>query len=86
MPLDVSRSSSSSSAGTGTDGSAGGRRGPNTPRAWLASDWVDAGQQRRMSLFTQYAVAAAEMALADAGWRPTSDEDRDRLRFELLLQ
>lgn len=42
---------------------------------WLPSDWLDASEQRRMSKFTQYAVAAAEMALADAAWKPTGQTD-----------
>ena len=28
-----------------------------------------------MSLFSQYASAATEMALEDAGWKPTKQED-----------
>ncbi|KAK4157986.1 thiolase-like protein [Chaetomidium leptoderma] len=44
---------------------------------WRPADWLDASDQRRMSTFAQYAVAAAEMALRDAGWRPTSDEERE---------
>lgn len=42
---------------------------------WHASDWLDASEQRRMSKFTQYAMAATEMALADAGWKPTNQSD-----------
>lgn len=42
---------------------------------WNPSDWLDASEQRRMSNFTQYAMAAAEMALADAGWNPTCRPD-----------
>lgn len=42
---------------------------------WHASDWLDASDQRRMSRFTQYAMAAAEMALAEAGWKPTDQPD-----------
>ncbi|KAK3692918.1 3-oxoacyl--synthase [Podospora appendiculata] len=42
---------------------------------WRASDWLDAADQRRMSKFTQYAIAATEMALDDAGWRPSSTQD-----------
>jgi 3-oxoacyl-[acyl-carrier-protein] synthase II len=42
---------------------------------WRASDWLDAADQRRMSLFAQYAVAASKMALDDAGWKPTKQED-----------
>ncbi|KAK4123940.1 3-oxoacyl-synth [Parathielavia appendiculata] len=44
---------------------------------WHPSDWLDASDQRRMSIFAQYAVAAAEMALRDAGWRPTSHAEQD---------
>ncbi len=54
------------------DGGGGGDDG-----CWRPSDWLDAADQRRMSTFAQYAVAAAEMALQDAGWRPTSDEQRE---------
>lgn len=31
-----------------------------------------------MALFSQYAVAAAEEALEDSGWRPNSDEEQER--------
>lgn len=34
---------------------------------WQASDWLDNGDERRMAKFTQYAIAATEMALRDAG-------------------
>ncbi|CAM1505396.1 Fc.00g110330.m01.CDS01 [Cosmosporella sp. VM-42] len=37
---------------------------------WRASDWLNATEQRRMSKFTQYAIAASDMALKDAGWEP----------------
>lgn len=42
---------------------------------WKASDWLSAGERRRMSRFTQYAVAASDMALKDAGWDASSVED-----------
>jgi len=42
---------------------------------WNPSDWLDAADRRRMSKFTQYAVAAAEMALVDAGWKPEMQSD-----------
>jgi 3-oxoacyl-[acyl-carrier-protein] synthase II len=45
---------------------------------WRASDWLDLVQQRRMSKFAQYAVAASKMALDDAGWAPTKTEDLER--------
>ncbi|KAK5990035.1 Beta-ketoacyl-ACP synthase [Cladobotryum mycophilum] len=47
------------------------------PVAWKASDWLTAAEQRRMSTFTQYAVAASEMALKDAGWEATSLEAQE---------
>ena len=34
---------------------------------WDASRWLSQPDQRRMSKFTQYAVAAADMAIEDAG-------------------
>ena len=44
---------------------------------WQASEWVDKGEERRMAKFTQYAIAATEMALQDAGWRPQTQEDKE---------
>lgn len=41
---------------------------------WRASDWLSATDQRRMSKFTQYAIAASDMALKDAEWKPESQE------------
>lgn len=41
---------------------------------WRASDWLTATDQRRMSKFTQYAIAASDMALKDAEWNPKSEE------------
>ncbi|KAI5465572.1 thiolase-like protein [Mariannaea sp. PMI_226] len=42
---------------------------------WRASDWLSASDQRRMSKFTQYAVAASSMAIKDAEWYPSSQEE-----------
>ncbi len=44
---------------------------------WKASDWLDKGDERRMAKFTQYAIAATEMALKDAGWRPQKQEEKE---------
>ncbi|KAI7782961.1 condensing enzyme with mitochondrial function [Diaporthe eres] len=52
---------------SGSTGKADGRWGP--------SDWLDAGEQRRMSRFAQYAIAATSMALDHAGWAPSSQAD-----------
>lgn len=42
---------------------------------WDPSDWLAPSEQRRMSKFAQYAMAASEMALADASWKPTSSAE-----------
>ncbi|KAM7202325.1 3-oxoacyl--synthase [Naviculisporaceae sp. PSN 640] len=39
-----------------------------TNHTWKASDWLEPSEERRMSRFTQYSIAAAEMALRDAGF------------------
>jgi 3-oxoacyl-[acyl-carrier-protein] synthase II len=49
--------------------------GPDAADHWRPSDWLDAAEQRRMSKFTQYAVAATDMALQQARWRPTAQAD-----------
>lgn len=45
--------------------------------SWDASQWLEATEQRRMSRFTQYAVAASKMALKDAGLEAMDGEDRE---------
>jgi 3-oxoacyl-[acyl-carrier-protein] synthase II len=42
---------------------------------WQPSDWLSGQDQRRMPKFTQYAIAAAEEALSESGWKPTAEED-----------
>lgn len=37
---------------------------------WNPDDWLSLGEQRRMAKYTQYAIAAAQMALQDASWNP----------------
>jgi 3-oxoacyl-[acyl-carrier-protein] synthase II len=44
---------------------------------WHPGDWLEPADQRRMSTFAQYAVAAADMALRDAGWQPSGSEDEE---------
>ncbi len=41
-------------------------------------DWVPAKEQRRMDKFIVYAVAAADQAIANSGWKPETEEDRQR--------
>lgn len=42
---------------------------------WRVSDWLSVTEQRRMSKFTQYAIAASDMALKDAGWEPKDERE-----------
>ncbi|KAK2624783.1 hypothetical protein QTJ16_005976 [Diplocarpon rosae] len=44
---------------------------------WQASDWLGREEERRMARFTQYAIAATEMALDDAAWRPQKQHERE---------
>ncbi|PCG91914.1 Thiolase-like, subgroup [Penicillium occitanis (nom. inval.)] len=44
---------------------------------WTASEWLSRDEERKMARFAQFAMAATEEALADAAWRPTSDEQRE---------
>lgn len=42
---------------------------------WNPSEWLDATEQRRMSKYAHYAMAATQMALEEAGWNPTRQAD-----------
>ncbi|KAL1305863.1 hypothetical protein AAFC00_004014 [Neodothiora populina] len=42
---------------------------------WDPNEWLQPGDDRKMAMFAQYAMACAEEALTDAGWKPTSQED-----------
>ncbi|KAJ2409032.1 Mitochondrial beta-keto-acyl synthase, partial [Coemansia sp. RSA 2531] len=42
------------------------------------SEWLEAGDSKRMATFTQYAMCAARQALNDAEWLAPSDEQRER--------
>lgn len=39
-----------------------------------------------MALFSQYAVAASEEALKDAGWKPGNDEEQERTVWKLFRE
>ena len=41
-------------------------------------DWVPSKDRRRMADFVVFGLAAAQQAVADAGWNPEADEERDR--------
>ena len=52
--------------------------GATSEGLYHADDWSSAGTRRKEDAFITYAVAAADMALADAGFTPENDEQRDR--------
>ncbi|MEZ5775411.1 MAG: beta-ketoacyl-ACP synthase II [Hyphomicrobiaceae bacterium] len=41
-------------------------------------DWMEPKEQRKVDDFIVYAVAAADQAMADAGWKPKTAEDQER--------
>ena len=52
--------------------------GAGDPHAFDPDRFVTAKEQRRTDEFVVYAIAAADEALADANWKPESDEDQER--------
>ncbi len=58
------------------DGRGGGA--PEQPGAFDPDKVLSAKDRKRVDDFIVYAIAAADEALADAGWTPESDEDKER--------
>ena len=52
--------------------------GAGDPHAFDPDKVMSAKEQRRTDEFVVYAVAAADEALADANWKPETDEDQER--------
>jgi 3-oxoacyl-[acyl-carrier-protein] synthase II len=52
--------------------------GPRDQGLFEADSYVPRKDQRRMDRFIQYAIAAADEALEDAGWRPKDGRERER--------
>ncbi|KAG9230285.1 thiolase-like protein [Amylocarpus encephaloides] len=52
-------------------------RGRKEEGGWQASEWLNKGDERRMATFTQFAIAATEMALQDANWRPSTQQEKE---------
>ena len=53
-------------------------RGDGSDGTYNPTDWMEPKEQRKVDEFIVYAMAAAEQALADAGWKPTAYEDQIR--------
>ncbi len=43
-----------------------------------AEDWMEAKERRKVDRFIVYGLAAADMAVQDAGWQPQDDESLER--------
>ena len=44
--------------------------------AFNPDDFLEPKEQRKIADFITYAIAAADMALADSGWEPKTEDDR----------
>lgn len=53
-------------------------RGDTADGLFNPDDWVAPKDQRRIDPFILFGLAAAEQAVADAGWRPEAEEERVR--------
>jgi 3-oxoacyl-[acyl-carrier-protein] synthase II len=53
-------------------------RGDGANGTYNPNDWAEPKEQRKVDEFIIFALAAAEHALADANWRPETDEDQAR--------
>jgi len=53
-------------------------RGDGASGSFNADDWMAPKDQRKVDAFILYGVAAAQQAVEDSGWKPESDEQRDR--------
>ncbi|MFD2181146.1 beta-ketoacyl-ACP synthase II [Rhodoplanes azumiensis] len=51
-------------------------RGDGSDGTWNPDQWMEPKEQRKVDDFIVYAMAAAKQALDDAGWHPSSYDDR----------
>ena len=49
--------------------------GDGTDHTYNPDDWMEHKEQRKVDSFIIYAIAAADMALKDAGWHPETYDD-----------
>ncbi len=52
--------------------------GDGTHGTFCPDFWMDSKDQRKVDDFILYGVAAAEQAIEDSGWRPSSQTDKER--------
>ena len=53
-------------------------RGDGSNGTFNADDWLEPKEQRKIDDFILFGIAAAQMAVTDAGWTPEGEEDRLR--------
>ncbi|MCR9126070.1 MAG: beta-ketoacyl-ACP synthase II [Rhodobacteraceae bacterium] len=53
-------------------------RGDGSDGSFDANRWMEPKEQRKVDDFILFGIAAAEMAVTDADWRPEDDEGRER--------
>lgn len=51
--------------------------GDGTDGSFNPDQWLDAKEQRRVDQFITFGLAAAQQAVSDSGWTPTSEDERD---------
>jgi 3-oxoacyl-[acyl-carrier-protein] synthase II len=54
------------------------RRGDGSDGTFNPDQWMDPKEQRRVDDFILFGIAAAKQAVADSGWVPANEEERDR--------
>ena len=50
----------------------------DAPDDFRADEWVPLKEQKKMDDFILFAISAAAQAIADSGWKPETDEERER--------
>ena len=48
------------------------------PGGFKADDWFPVKEQKKVDTFIMYAIAAAMQAVNDSGWKPETEEERER--------
>lgn len=53
-------------------------KGTKADNAYDPAEWIDKKDLKKMDTFIAYAMVAAQQAVADSGWQPDDQEERDR--------
>jgi 3-oxoacyl-[acyl-carrier-protein] synthase II len=53
-------------------------KGDGTDHTFNADAWLDAKEQRKVDEFIVFGLAAAQQAVADSGWEPKTEEEKER--------